>query len=256
MKTYPVTGLHCASCAARTESFVKSLPGIKSASVNYADTSIRVEFSPEEISPSEMKKAVQSIGYDIIIDEANSQEMKEEAQHTYFKKIRINTIGAASLSIPLVIIAMVFMNIPYANYIMMALATPVVFWFGRQFPTGAWKQLKHRTSNMDTLVALSTGIAYIYSASVTFFPDLFHKAGIHGHVYFEASAVIITFILLGKLLEERAKSNTSSALKKLIGLQAKTVINGYCRWRTERGPGKQCNAGRYSACQTGHKDTG
>ena len=119
---------------------------------------------------------------------------------------------------------MVFMNIPYANFIMMALATPVVFWFGRQFPSGAWKQLKHGSSNMDTLVALSTGIAYIYSASVTFFPDLFHKAGIHGHVYFEASAVIITFILLGKLLEERAKSNTSSALKKLIGLQPKTVL--------------------------------
>jgi Cu2+-exporting ATPase len=224
LKTYPVTGMHCASCASRTESFVISLPGIKSASVNFADTSIRVEFSPEEISPSEMKKAVQSIGYDIIIDEANSQELKEEAQHTYFKKIRINTIGAASFSIPLVIIAMVFMNIPSANYIMMALATPVVFWFGRQFPTGAWKQLKHRTANMDSLVALSTGIAYIYSASVTFFPHMFHKAGIHEHVYFEASAVIITFVLLGKLLEERAKSNTSSALKKLIGLQSKTVV--------------------------------
>jgi P-type Cu2+ transporter len=224
LKTYPVTGLHCASCASRTETFVRSLPGIKSASVNYADTSIRVEYSPEEISPSEMKKAVQSIGYDIIIDELNSQAIKEEAQNTYLKKIRQNTIGAVAFSVPLVIIAMAFMNIPYANFIMMALATPVVFWFGRQFPSGAWKQLKHRTANMDTLVALSTGIAYIYSASVTFFPDLFHKAGIHGHVYFEASAVIITFILLGKLLEERAKSNTSSALKKLIGLQPKTVL--------------------------------
>jgi P-type Cu2+ transporter len=224
LKTYPVTGMHCASCATRTESFVKSLPGIKKASVNYADTSILVEFLPEEISPAEMKKAVQGIGYDIIIDEANSQEIKEEAQRTYLKKIRINTIGAASLSVPLLIIAMVFMNIPYANYIMMALAAPVVFWFGRQFPSGAWKQLKHRTSNMDTLVALSTGIAFIYSASVTLFPGFFHKAGIHGHVYFEASSVIITFILIGKLLEERAKSNTSSALKKLIGLQSKTVI--------------------------------
>jgi P-type Cu2+ transporter len=224
LKTYPVTGMHCASCAARTESFVKALPGIKNASVNFADTSIMVEFSPEEISAEEMKKAVQSIGYDIIIDEANSEEMKEEAQLSYYKKIRLNTTGAALLSIPLVIIAMAFMNIPYANFIMMALATPVVFWFGRQFPAGAWKQLKHRTANMDTLVALSTGIAYIYSASVTIFPDFFHKAGIHGHVYFEASAVIVTFILLGKMLEEKAKSNTSSALKKLIGLQSKTVV--------------------------------
>jgi P-type Cu2+ transporter len=224
LKTYPVTGMHCASCATRTESFVKTLPGIKKASVNFADTSIMVEFSPEVISPAEMKKAVQSIGYDIIIDEANSEKLKEEAHLSYYKRIRLNTIGSALLSVPLVIIAMAFMNIPYANYIMMALATPVVFWFGRQFPAGAWKQLKHGTANMDTLVALSTGIAYIYSACVTIFPGFFHKAGIHGHVYFEASAVIVTFILLGKLLEERAKSNTSSALKKLIGLQSKTVI--------------------------------
>jgi P-type Cu2+ transporter len=224
LKTYPVTGMHCASCASRTESYVKNLPGIKNASVNFADTSMMVEFTPDVISPEEMKKAVQSIGYDIIIDEANSEVLKEEAHLSYFKKIRINTIASALLSVPLMIIAMAFMNLPYANYIMMALATPVVFWFGRQFHAGAWKQLKHRTANMDTLVALSTSIAYIYSASVTIFPDFFHKAGIHGHVYFEASAVIVTFILLGKLLEERAKSNTSSALKKLIGLQPKTVV--------------------------------
>lgn len=224
LKTYPVTGLSCASCAARTEKFVKTLPGIRNASVNFATTSIQVEFLPQEISPTEMRKAVQSIGYDIIIDETNSDELKEEAQLIHLKKLRINTFGSAILSVPLVIIAMVFMNIPYANIIMMGLASPVVFWFGRQFAAGAWKQLKHRSSNMDTLVALSTGIAYFYSAAVTIFPGFFHNAGIHGHVYFEASSVIITFILLGKLLEERAKSNTSSALKNLIGLQPKTVF--------------------------------
>ena len=133
-RTYPVTGLHCASCAVRTEEFVKKLPGVSGASVNYADTSMHVEFVPEEISPSEMKKAVQSIGYDIIIDEANSLELKEEAQRSYYNEIRPNTIWSAALSIPLVVIAMFFMHIPYANYIMMVLATPVVFWFGRQFP--------------------------------------------------------------------------------------------------------------------------
>jgi copper-(or silver)-translocating P-type ATPase len=223
-KTYPVTGMHCASCAARTEAFVKNLPGISAASVNYADTSIHVEFLPGEISPSEMKKAVQSIGYDIIIDEANSLELKEEARKTYYREIRSNTIGAAVLSVPLIIIAMFFMHIPYANFIMMALASPVVFWFGRQFPIGAWKQLKHRSSNMDTLVALSTGIAYLYSAVITLFPRLLTAKGIDAHVYFEASAVIVSFILLGRMLEEKAKANTSSALKKLIGLQAKTVI--------------------------------
>ena len=223
-KIYPVTGMSCASCAARVEALVKTLPGVIKASVNFADNSLQVEFQPEEINPDEMKKAIQSIGYDIIIDEINSETLKEETQLSYLKNIRINTIGAAALSIPLVIISMFFMNIPYANYIMMALAIPVVFWFGRQFPARAWQQLKHRSATMDTLVALSTGIAFLYSTIVTLFPGLFQKESIHGHVYFEASAVIITFILLGRLLEEKAKSNTTSALKKLIGLQSRTVI--------------------------------
>ncbi len=223
-KTYPVTGMHCASCAIRTESFVKTLSGVSGASVNYADSSLNVEFSPEEISPDEIKQAVRSIGYDIITDEANSFELKEEAHKEQLKEARINTIGAAAFSIPLLVIAMAFMDIPYANYIMMALATPVVFWFGRQFPAGAIKQLRHGSANMDTLVALSTGIAYLYSAVVTFFPGVFQREGIGPHVYFEASAVIITFILLGRLLEQKAKSNTSASLKKLIGLQSKSVV--------------------------------
>ena len=223
-KIYPVTGLHCASCATKTETFVKGLQGVKTASVNYADSSMKVEFLPEDISPAEMKQAIRELGYDIIIDEANSLELKEEAQQIKVRSVRNNLIGAAAFSIPLVIISMFFMNIPFANYIMLALATPVVFWFGRQFPAGAVKQLKHGSSNMDTLVALSTGIAYLYSTTVTFFPHIFHREGLSGHVYFEASAVIITFILLGRLLEENAKSKTSTSLKKLIGLQSKSVI--------------------------------
>lgn len=222
-KTYPVTGLSCASCAARTESFVKDLPGIVSASVNFADASLRVEFDPEDITVQEIRKGVRSIGYDIITEEADSQNLKEKAHQDFLIKTRRNFTGAALLSAPLFVIAMFFMNIPYANFIMMALATPVVFWFGRQFFTGAAKQLKHKSANMDTLVALSTGIAYIYSSVVTIFPDLIRQRGISDHVYFEASAVIISFILLGRFLEEKAKANTSSALKKLIGLQTKTV---------------------------------
>jgi len=222
-KTYPVTGMSCANCAVRIDTFIKSVPGVVDGSVNFADNSMKVEFIPEETNPSDIRKAVRSLGYDIIIDEVNSQELKEEAQQKYLKRIRINTLGSAALSIPLVIISMFLMHIPYANYIMMLLAIPVVFWFGRQFPAGAIKQLKHRSANMDTLVSLSTGIAFIYSTIVTFFPHLFEKGGIQGHVYFEASAVIITFILLGKMLEEKAKANTSSALKKLIGLQVKSV---------------------------------
>lgn len=222
-KTYPVTGLSCASCAARTESFVKNLPGIINASVNFADASLRVEFNPEDITAQDIRKGVRSIGYDIITEETDNQSLREQAHHDFLIKTRRNFTGAALLSTPLFVIAMFFMNIPYANYIMMALATPVVFWFGRQFFSGAVKQLKHRSANMDTLVALSTGIAYLYSSVITILPDLVRQRGISDHVYFEASAVIISFILLGRFLEEKAKANTSSALKKLLGLQTKTV---------------------------------
>jgi Cu2+-exporting ATPase len=132
-------------------------------------------------------------------------------------------IGAALLSLPVVIIGMFFMNIRYANEIMWVLSTPVLLFFGKDFYVNAWKQAKHRKANMDTLVALSTGVAYSFSVFNTLFPGFWHERGLHAHVYFEAAAVIIAFILLGKLLEEKARGNTSSALKKLIGLQPKTV---------------------------------
>lgn len=119
------------------------------------------------------------------------------------------------------------MNMPYANYIMWAVSTPIVLWLGRNFFINAWKQARNRSANMDTLVALSTGIAYIFSAFNTLFPSFWHNRGLHAHVYFEAAGVVIAFILLGKLLEEKAKSNTSSAIKKLMGLQPKTVTVVY-----------------------------
>jgi len=223
-KTFAVTGMSCANCAARIGAFIKTIPGVADGSVNLADNSAKVEFDPEITTPAEIRKAVRSIGYDLLIDEENSQALKEEAQQQYLKKIRTNLIGAALLSIPLVVISMILMDIPYANHIMMFLATPVVFWFGRQFPAGAFRQMKHLSANMDTLVALSTGIAFVYSSLVTLFPGVIERAGIPGHVYFETSAVIITFILLGKMLEEKAKANTTSALKKLIGLQVRRVL--------------------------------
>lgn len=223
-KTYPVTGMSCASCAARTETLVKSLPGIRRAAVNFADTSLYVDFNPDLISAFEIKKAVQSIGYDLIIDETSTAGKKEEALQDHLKSLKFNTTGSALLTIPVIIISMFFMNIPYANFIMFAMVIPVLFWFGRQFHVNAIKQLKHHSANMDTLVSLSTGIAFIYSTAVTLAGKWLSEKGFHGHVYFEASAVIITFILFGRFLEEKAKSKTSSALKKLIGLQVNSAI--------------------------------
>jgi Cu2+-exporting ATPase len=152
-----------------------------------------------------------------------SAENVERIRRENYRKLKKETVGALVLSIPIVIVGMFFMHWPYANYIMWVLATPVLFVFGRRFFIGAWKQAKHRSANMDTLVALSTGISYFFSVFNTLFPQFWENRGLEAHVYFEASAVIIAFISLGKLLEERAKENTSDAIKKLMGLQPSTV---------------------------------
>ncbi|MDX2172785.1 MAG: heavy metal translocating P-type ATPase [Bacteroidota bacterium] len=223
-KTFPITGMTCASCAVSTESILKSQNGIINVAVNFANSSATVEFIPDLISIQQMKEALQSIGYDMIIDEENAHDLKEEIHKTLYTELRNKTIWAVILSLPVVIIGMFFMEMPYANLIMMILTTPVLFWFGRSFFINAFKQAKHFKANMDTLVALSTGIAFLFSIFNTFYPEFWHKRGLHAHVYFEAASVVIAFILLGKLLEEKAKSNTSSAIKKLIGLQPKTVL--------------------------------
>lgn len=222
-RNFPVTGLSCASCAMSVESMLKAQKGVLDAAVNYANSSAWVEFVPEAASLNDFKSAIQSIGYDLLIEDEGHHH-QEEMQHAHFKKLKSNTIWASILALPVVVIGMFMMNISYANWIMLVLATPVVFWFGRGFFINAYNQARHATANMDTLVALSTGIAYSFSTFSTFFPEFWHQRGQHAHVYFEASAVIIVFILLGKVLEERAKSNTSSAIKKLIGLQPNTVI--------------------------------
>ncbi|MEO8111703.1 MAG: heavy metal translocating P-type ATPase [Ginsengibacter sp.] len=223
-KTFPILNMSCASCAISSQTILENIPGVVNVSVNYANASALLEYVPTLTNPDEFKKALQSIGYDLAIDETeDAKDSLEDLHRRNFKKLRQRTIGAIVLSLPIAIIGMFFMHIPYANYIMWALATPVVGVFGKQFFVNAFKQLKHRSANMDTLVALSTGIAYLFSVFNTLYPAYWESRGLEAHVYFEASAVVIAFILLGKMLEEKAKGNTSSAIKKLMGLQPKTV---------------------------------
>lgn len=223
-QTFPVTGMSCASCASSAETIVVAQPGVIKAGVNFANTSLLVEYVPTITSPEKLKAAVQSIGYDLAIEDSKEAKAALEDLHRdKLNSLKQRTIWSVVLSIPLVTIGMFFMNIRYANYIMWALATPVVLFFGKQFFVNAYKQAKHRSANMDTLVALSTGIAYLFSVFNTLYPQFWHDRGLHAHVYFEAAAVVVAFILLGKLLEERAKASTSSAIKKLIGLQPSTV---------------------------------
>ena len=223
--TYPVLGMSCASCAARVDKTLNGLPGVYQATVNYATAVAQVEYNPEICSDATLQSAVQDAGYDLLVDTGeDAADKAEEIRLTRYRKIKRRTVAALLLSLPIMIISMFFEDISSLKYVLWILATPVVFGLGREFYINAWRQLKHGTSNMDTLVAVSTGIAYTFSVFNLLFPDFWFSRGIEPHIYFEAASVIIAFILLGRLLEERAKQNTSSAIKKLIGLQPKTVI--------------------------------
>ncbi|MGK7390791.1 MAG: heavy metal translocating P-type ATPase [Candidatus Cyclobacteriaceae bacterium M2_1C_046] len=224
-KQFPLEGMTCASCSSSVESMLKSQEGVLNAAANFANNAATIEYDPRLINPDQLKKVLKSIGYDLIIEDSKAASEKlEEAQQKRYKALKRRTILSLAFSAPVVVIGMFFMDMPYANLIMFLLTTPVILIFGRHFYINAWKQAKHGKANMDTLVALSTGIAYIFSVFNTFYPEFWLSYGIPPHVYYEAAAVIIAFISLGKLMEEKAKSNTSSAIKKLMGLQPNTVV--------------------------------
>jgi len=223
-KQFPVTGMSCASCAVSVESVLSRQPGVVSAAVNFAAQTVQVAYQSAAISPDDLKKAVQSIGYDLIVDDTDAaRESVENIHREHYETLRRRTVWAIALAVPLVVLGMFFMDLPYIGYVLWALASPLVLWFGRSFFINAWKQARHGKANMDTLVALSTGIAYLFSVFNLLFPAFWHSRGLHAHVWFEAAGVVVAFILLGKLLEERAKAGTSSAIKNLMGLQPKTV---------------------------------
>lgn len=222
--TFPVVGMSCAACATRVEKTLAGQTGVRMAAVNYAAATVKVEYDRTECTAESLRKAVQDAGYDmLILKDGNAADEAENAHDERYAQLKSRTIWAIVLSLPVAVIGMFFMDLPYAEYIMWALSTPVVFWLGRGFFISAWKQLRHRTANMDTLVANSTGIAYLFSVFNMLFPEFWLSRGIEPHVYFEASSVIIAFILLGRMMEEKAKGNTSDAIKKLMGLQPKTV---------------------------------
>lgn len=224
-KTYQITGMSCASCAARIDKVLNAQPGIYEAKINYATASAQVVYDSDECSDQSLKSVVQNAGYDLLINTGNDTNEKVEKEYEKrYKSLKINTIGAASLAVSIMVIDMYFTEFILVKYIVWFLSTIVVLYFGRNFYINAWTQLKHGSSNMDTLVGISTGIAYLFSVFNLLFPEFLLLRGITPHLYFEAASMIIAFILLGRLLEEQAKQNTSTAIKKLIGLQPKTVI--------------------------------
>lgn len=224
-KNFPVLGMSCAGCSARVEKTLNKQPGIISASVNLAAAMATVEYNADECTPEQLKEAVQKIGFDLIIEEKKEvQKEAEEVRKNHYKTLKIKTLLAIILALPVSVIAMFFHDMPYASHIMAVLSAVVVFGLGNVFFVNAFKLLTKGGANMDTLVALSTGISFLFSLFNMFFPEYLLRHGITPHVYFEAASMIVAFILLGRTLEDRAKGNTAEAIKKLMGLQPKKVM--------------------------------
>lgn len=225
-EAFPVTGMSCAACASSVESILSHTKGVQQAEVNFATELVWVEYE-ESLSPEDLHEALKKVGYGLLwSDDESGDELAEaqkKAHEEYYYQVKTRTIASILLSIPVVIIGMGFMDWTPGRWISLVLSLPVLFYFGRHFYVNAWKQARHGQSNMDTLVALSTGIAFLFSLFNTLFPQVLLSRGYEVHVYYEAAVVIIAFVSLGKWLEERAKSNTSTALKKLMGLQPKNV---------------------------------
>lgn len=221
-ESFPVTGMTCASCASSVESILGQLEGVRQANVNFASSTVLVDYDTT-LNPGDFQRALREVGFDIIVDVEDPIEVQQKMQEKAYQEIKKRTIWSAFLTVPIFVLGMFFMNWIPGRWISLVLTIPVLFWFGRSFFINAFKQARHGMANMDTLVALSTGVAFLFSLFNTFFPEYWLNKGFEAHVYYEAATVIITFISLGKVLEEKAKSNTSSAIKKLMGLQAKTL---------------------------------
>ncbi len=217
-----VGGMTCASCALSVESMLKSQKGVNNATVNYANRSVILDYEPDSTNLETLKKTIKAIGYELFIEELSLAE-KEEKEHKRFYELKKKLIIAIVFTLPVFIISMFFHHLFNGqNYLLLLLTIPVIFISGAEFYITAWKQTMHRMANMDTLVALGTGVAFIYSVLNSFFPTLLNNNS-DVHVYYESASVIITLILLGRFLEERAKTRASSSIKKLMDLQPKTV---------------------------------
>jgi Cu2+-exporting ATPase len=226
-KEFPVTGMTCAGCAMGVEKRLASTEGVKSSAVNFAGKSVILEFDPLVTNPDKLRQSVQAIGYDIITQEPEeAMETRDKIEKDNYRKLKRSTILAWTFSIPIMVASMFFMQHHFLNIPMMLLSIPVLFIFGKDFYIKGYKSVTKGAATMDTLVALSTAIAFAFSVFNTFNPQFWSSRGIEPMVYYEAATMIIAFVLLGRLLEEKAKGNTSSAIKKLMGLQPKeaTII--------------------------------
>jgi Cu+-exporting ATPase len=228
----PIQGMTCASCVNKVEKALNSVKGVVQASVNFATERASVEYIPEEVSIRDLKKVVQEAGYQVLeVKEEDIVEKERLAREAELSRLKLKFILGAILLAPILLLMYgasffekwIGLSKKVNFFLQFLLATPVQFWVGWQFYVGFWKATKHKTSDMNTLIAVGTSAAYLYSLIVTFVPHLIMVKGLMVDVYFDTSVAIIVLILLGRFLEARAKGKTSEAIKKLIGLQPKTA---------------------------------
>ena len=233
-KNFPVTGMGCAACVARVENTLKNQKGVAGASVSLASNSAQVDYDPQVVSAGDLKKAVQDAGYDLLVpedaddesdlDSESAAEAEAERQREDdYQALRRDMILAVVLAALIMLVGMGFQPFPGKGWVLAVMAAVSVFWCGRRFIRTAWKQARHGSSNMDTLVALSTCISFFFSLFNLIFPQVWTSRGLEARLYFESSSMIVAFILLGRVLEERAKRGTTASIRQLIGLQPRQV---------------------------------
>ena len=216
-------GMGCAACVARVEGALKGAKGVSGVNVSLASNTAQVDYDPAVTTPGELQKTVRDAGYDLLVDgtddEADSEA--EIARQDAYKALEKDTLLAGILAALVMLLGMGFRDFPGKGFVLWALATPVVFWCGRRFFKAGFSALRHGSANMDTLVALSVSISYLFSVFNLLFPQVWTSQGLEAHLYFESATMIVAFILVGRLLEERAKHSTTAAIRALMGLQPK-----------------------------------
>ena len=231
-KTFPVQGLGCAACVAHVENALKQMPGVTDAAVSLASNSARVDYDADTVTPADMKKAVQAAGYDLVVPEegededdpdARAEEEAERKREDDYRALRRDMLLAVGLAALIMWLCMGFRPFPGRDGLLAVLASVSAFWCGRRFLASAWKQARHGTSGMDTLVALSVTISMLFSLFNLLFPQVWTSRGMEPRVYFEPASTIVAFILLGRVLEERAKRGTTASVRALAGLQPRQV---------------------------------
>lgn len=231
-KTFPVQGLGCAACVAHVENALKRLPGVTDVAVSLASNSARVDYDAAAVTPSEIKKAVQDAGYDLVVPEEAedgddpdiaAEEEAERRREDAYRALRRDMVLAVGLAVLVMVVGMGFKPFPGRGWVLAALASVSSFWCGRRFFASAWAQARHGTSGMDTLVALSVAISMLFSFFNLLFPQVWTSRSLEPRLYFESASMIVAFILVGRVLEERAKRATTASVRALAGLQPRQV---------------------------------